>query len=89
MECEILRIMYLSILDFLTEQPIDRVLLPDTLGILSPCETFYFISEITNRYPKTHFDFHAHNDYDLSVSNVIESFKSWMSWSTPYCKWNG
>ena len=62
-------------LDFLSKQPIDRVLLPDTLGILTPSETFSFISEITKKYPKTHFDFHAHNDYDLSVSNVIESLK--------------
>ena len=23
-----------------------------------------------------HFDFHAHNDYDLSVSNVIEGLKA-------------
>ena len=63
-------------LDFLTQQPIERILLPDTLGVLSPSETFCFISEITNRYPKTHFDFHAHNDYDLSVSNVIEALKA-------------
>ncbi|MBT7623648.1 MAG: 2-isopropylmalate synthase [Flavobacteriaceae bacterium] len=62
-------------LDFLSKQPIDRILLPDTLGILTPSETFSFISEITKKYPKTHFDFHAHNDYDLSVSNVIESLK--------------
>ena len=63
-------------LDFLTEQSIDRILLPDTLGILSPSETFNYISEIIKKYPKTHFDFHAHNDYDLSVSNVIESLKA-------------
>ena len=63
-------------LDFLTEQPIKRILLPDTLGVLSPNETFIFLSEIIERYPKTHFDFHAHNDYDLSVSNVIESLKA-------------
>ncbi len=30
----------------------------------------------SKKYPKTHFDFHAHNDYDLSVSNVIESLKA-------------
>ena len=53
-------------LDFLSNQPVDRILLPDTLGILSPSETFDYISEITQKYPKTHFDFHAHNDYDLS-----------------------
>ena len=63
-------------LDFLTEQPIERILLPDTLGILSPNETFIFISEIIEKYPKTHFDFHAHNDYDLSVSNVFEGLKA-------------
>ena len=63
-------------LDFLTEQSVDRILLPDTLGILSPSETFNYISEIIKKYPKTHFDFHAHNDYDLSVSNVIESLKA-------------
>ena len=63
-------------LDFLTEQPIKRILLPDTLGVLSPNETFIFLSEIIEKYPKAHFDFHAHNDYDLSVSNVIESLKA-------------
>ena len=62
-------------LDFLIEKPIKRILLPDTLGILSPHETFIFVSEIIEKYPKIHFDFHAHNDYDLSVSNVIESLK--------------
>tara|TARA_B100001094_G_scaffold54357_1_gene49867 strand:- start:2863 stop:4377 length:1515 start_codon:yes stop_codon:yes gene_type:complete len=63
-------------LDFLTEKSVDRILLPDTLGILNPSETFTYIAEITKKYPKTHFDFHAHNDYDLSVSNVIESLKA-------------
>ena len=63
-------------LEFLTKQSIDRILLPDTLGILSPSETFIYMSEIIKKYPKTHFDFHAHNDYDLSVSNVIESLNA-------------
>jgi D-citramalate synthase len=63
-------------LDFLTQQPIKRVLLPDTLGILTPSETFEYIEEIVKRYPQTHFDFHGHNDYDLSVSNVMEALKA-------------
>ena len=60
-------------LDFLVTQPIKRVLLPDTLGILIPSETGKYISEIVKRYPNTHFDFHAHNDYDLSIANVLEA----------------
>jgi len=63
-------------LDFLTQQNIERVLLPDTLGILSPEETFEFISEIHQKYPNTHFDFHGHNDYDLGVANVMEAVKA-------------
>jgi len=63
-------------LDFLKTLPIKRILLPDTLGVLSPKETYKFLSEIVSKYPKLHFDFHAHNDYDLSVSNVIESLNA-------------
>lgn len=63
-------------LDFLTQQPIKRVLLPDTLGVLTPRETFDFIAQIIERYPNTHFDFHAHNDYDLSIANVMEALRA-------------
>ena len=63
-------------LDFLYDQPIKRVLLPDTLGVLIPSEAFEYVSELVNRYPKIHFDFHAHNDYDLSIANVLEATKA-------------
>lgn len=60
-------------LDFLATQPIKRILLPDTLGILIPAETREYISAIVKRYPNIHFDFHAHNDYDLGIANVLEA----------------
>jgi (R)-citramalate synthase len=60
-------------LDFLSTQPVKRILLPDTLGILIPSETREYISSIVKRYPDIHFDFHAHNDYDLSIANVLEA----------------
>jgi len=63
-------------LDIIKKLPVKRILLPDTLGILSPNETFKYISSIIKKYPEMHFDFHAHNDYDLSVSNVIEGLKA-------------
>ncbi|HOA38958.1 MAG TPA: alpha-isopropylmalate synthase regulatory domain-containing protein, partial [Flavihumibacter sp.] len=37
---------------------------------------FDFVSAIVNRYPHTHFDFHAHNDYDLGTANVLEAIKA-------------
>jgi D-citramalate synthase len=63
-------------LDFLTTQDIERVLLPDTLGVLTPIETFAFITEVRQKYPRTHLDFHGHNDYDLGVANVMEAVKA-------------
>ncbi len=66
----------LQYLDFLQEQPVERVMLPDTLGILSPAETSAYIAELVQRYPQLHFDFHAHNDYDLSIANVLEATKA-------------
>ena len=63
-------------LDFLTTQPVKRILLPDTLGVLIPSQTAEFISKIIKKYPAIHFDFHAHNDYDLSVANAMEAIKA-------------
>ena len=63
-------------LDFLVTLPLERILLPDTLGVLTPSETYEYFSKITAKYPEIHFDFHAHNDYDLSVANVMESLKA-------------
>ena len=63
-------------LDFLTLQPIERILLPDTLGVLTPRETFSFLTAIKTKYPHTHFDFHAHNDYDLGTANALEAIKA-------------
>ena len=62
-------------LDFLATQPIRRVLLPDTLGILTPEKTALYLNKILNCYPNIHFDFHGHNDYDLSVANALEAVK--------------
>lgn len=65
-----------AFLDFLSTQPLKRVLLPDTLGVLTPSETFSFLSEIVERYPTISFDFHGHNDYDLGVSNAMEAVRA-------------
>lgn len=63
-------------LHFLSKQPIKRVLLPDTLGILTPNETYNYISEIKTKYPEMHIDFHAHNDYDLANANILEAIRA-------------
>ena len=58
-------------MDKLKDLPIKRFMLPDTLGILNPHTTWRYCRRMKNRYPDLHFDFHAHNDYDLAVANVM------------------
>jgi D-citramalate synthase len=63
-------------LEFLATQPVKRIMLPDTLGVLTPEESFSFVKEIKDKYPSLHFDFHTHNDYDLGVANVMAGLKA-------------
>lgn len=58
-----------------TQGAIKRVMLPDTLGILSPRQTTKFVRQMTTQFPDIHFDFHAHNDYDLAVANVLAAIE--------------
>ena len=62
--------------DGLKDTSIKRYMLPDTLGILNPLQVIEFMRKMKKRYPHTHFDFHAHNDYDLAVSNVLAAVLS-------------
>ena len=50
---------------------IKRFMLPDTLGITNPLQVIEFFRKMRKRFPDVHFDFHAHNDYDLAVSNSL------------------
>ncbi|MDO4171884.1 MAG: alpha-isopropylmalate synthase regulatory domain-containing protein [Prevotellaceae bacterium] len=55
----------------LRNEGIVRFMLPDTLGVLTPEQTGSFFKSMTERFPDQHFDFHAHNDYDLAVGNSL------------------
>ena len=59
------------LVDNLKNSRIKRFMLPDTLGILNPISTAKFCREMRMKYPDLHFDYHAHNDYDLAVGNVF------------------
>lgn len=65
-----------QIMDALVESGIKRFLLPDTLGILNPMQVTEFFGKVKERYPSAHFDFHAHNDYDLAVGNSLAAVKA-------------
>lgn len=65
-----------QLMDGLKDTGIKRFLLPDTLGIMNPLQCLESMHKMVKRYPNIHFDFHAHNDYDLAVSNSLAAVLS-------------
>lgn len=65
-----------NFIDSLKDLPIRRYMLPDTLGILNPGNTYEYCKAMVTRYPDLKFDFHAHNDYDLAVANVYSAVRA-------------
>ena len=63
-------------IEALNDLPIKRYMLPDTLGILNPGNTYEYCKEMVTRFPDLRFDFHAHNDYDLAVANVYSAVRA-------------
>ena len=63
-------------LEGLRKEKIGRIMLPDTLGILNPTETFNFCESMIRKFLDLNFDFHAHNDYDLAIANVDSAIRA-------------
>ena len=65
-----------SLLEQLRFQPVRRVMLPDTLGVLNPWQVEAYIGQMLVRFPQMRFDFHAHNDYGLAIANTLAAAKA-------------
>ena len=44
------------------KEKVERFMLADTLGVLNPEQTYNYLRMMIEKYPRLHFDFHAHND---------------------------
>ncbi|MBV5308345.1 alpha-isopropylmalate synthase regulatory domain-containing protein [Chromatium okenii] len=60
-----------SLVAQLTDCGIGHVMLPDTLGVMTPDRVFAAVSDMVARFPTLQFDFHPHNDYGLATANVL------------------
>jgi D-citramalate synthase len=50
-----------------------RIMLADTLGLLSPLQVRDLVSRIVRAFPDVHFDYHGHDDYGLATANTLEA----------------
>lgn len=55
---------------------IQNVMLPDTLGVMSPTEVYDSMKDMRTRFPDHNFNFHPHNDYGLATANIMSAIQA-------------
>ncbi len=63
-------------IDKLIMMPVKRIMLPDTLGVFNPFDTYEYVNKLVLEYPEVHFDFHPHNDYGFGSANILAAVKA-------------
>ena len=59
--------------------PVARIMLPDTLGIITPDKLTMYLEWIYSAFPDVKLDFHGHNDYGLVTANSLAAVRAGVS----------
>lgn len=65
-----------ALVDGLMDTDAAHIMLPDTLGVMTPDEVYASVSDMIERFPNTPFDFHPHNDYGLATANAMAGVRA-------------
>ena len=65
-----------SFMNALKNMPLERIMLPDTLGIMTPDEVTRYLDWMYAAFPDARLDFHGHNDYGLVTANSLAAVKA-------------
>jgi D-citramalate synthase len=65
-----------TLVDGLQGTGVGHVMLPDTLGVLTPQEVGAGMADMIARFPGLTFDFHPHNDYGLATANSMAAVEA-------------
>ncbi|GCE27407.1 homocitrate synthase [Dictyobacter alpinus] len=66
----------LTIFDAVVEAGVQRIGLPDTVGIATPRQVDRLVSLAAARYPNVSIEFHGHNDTGCAIANTIAAFEA-------------
>ncbi len=55
---------------------VERIMLPDTLGVFNPDDVRLYMHWMTSAFPNARFDFHGHNDYGLGSACSLQAVLS-------------
>jgi homocitrate synthase len=65
----------LTVFDAVVEAGVDRIGLPDTVGIATPRQVEQLMRLVSDRYPDVGIEFHGHNDTGCAIANTIAAFE--------------
>ncbi len=68
-----------SFMETLSSLPVKRIMLPDTLGVLTPDEVTRYLDWMYSAFPDARMDFHGHNDYGLVTANSLAAVRAGIS----------
>jgi homocitrate synthase len=65
----------LTVFDAVVEAGVERIGLPDTVGIATPRQVERLVRLLADRYPGVGIEFHGHNDTGCAIANTIAAFE--------------
>src|SRR2546425_892556 len=66
----------LTIFDAVVEAGVDRIGLPDTVGIATPRQVVQLVKLCAERYPHVGIEFHGHNDTGCAIANTVAALEA-------------
>src|SRR5579884_3742217 len=65
----------LTVFDAVVEAGVQRIGLPDTVGIARPRQVESIVRLCAERYPNVGIEFHGHNDTGCAIANTVAAFE--------------
>ncbi len=65
-----------TLVEGLQDTGVAHIMLPDTLGVMTPDQVHVSLSDMLTRFPEQTFDFHPHNDYGLATANAMRAVEA-------------
>jgi homocitrate synthase len=66
----------LTIFDAVVDAGVERIGLPDTVGVATPREVERLVHFCADRYPHVGIEFHGHNDTGCAIANTVAAFEA-------------
>lgn len=66
----------LPVFDAVVEAGVQRIGLPDTVGVATPWQVAEHIAALHTRYPDVGIEFHGHNDTGCAVANALAALEA-------------